>query len=271
MTTTTLSPAPPDAATTARAVPGPISFTRILWVELTKMFDTRSGFWLTAGIGIAALLATSAVIVFAPDSAMTYDNFGAAIGFPMVILLPIIAILSVTSEWTQRSGLTTFTLVPHRGRVIWAKLVVSVALGALSIVAALGIGAVGNLVGAGIAGVDPVWDVSIEQATSLVAANVLSLLIGFMLGVLIRGSAAAIVGYFVYGFVLAGLTALLAASQEWFRDLQPWIDFNYTQGLLFEGWPSASEGWAQLAVTAVGWVVVPLAVGLWLVRRSEVK
>ena len=32
------------------------------------MFDTRSGFWLMASIGIAAVLATAAVIVFAPDT-----------------------------------------------------------------------------------------------------------------------------------------------------------------------------------------------------------
>ncbi len=270
MNTVTLAPAPAAVAPT-RAPFGRIPFGRILWVELTKMFNTRSGFWLASSIGITALLATAAVIVFAPDSAMTYDNFGAAVGVPMVILLPVIAILSVTSEWSQRSGLTTFTLVPKRGEVIWAKLLVAVALGAVSIVMALGIGAAGNLVGAAITGIDPVWGVSLDQATSLVVANVLSLLIGFMLGVLIRNSAAAIVAYFIYGFVLAGLTAVLAASQAWFRDLQPWIDFNYTQGMLFEGWPIGGEAWAQLGVTAVGWVVLPLAVGLWLVRRSEVK
>ena len=269
MSTVALVQAPVPAP--ARVVPARISFSRILWVELTKMFNTRSGFWLGASIGISALLATAAVIAFAPDSAMTYNSFGAAIGAPMAIILPVIAILSVTSEWSQRSGLTTFTLVPRRGAVIWAKLLISVALGALSMVVALGIGAVGNLVGAAITGIDPVWDVTLNQATSLVAANVLGLLIGFMLGVLIRNSAAAIVGYFVYGFVLGGLAAVLAASQEWFRDLQPWIDFNYTQGLLFEGWPAGGEAWAQLGVTAAAWLVLPLVVGLVLVRRSEVK
>ena len=81
------------------------------------MFDTRSGFWLLASIGITAVLATGAVILFAPDDELTYDTFAAAIGFPMAVILPMIAILSVTSEWSQRSGLTTFTLVPHRGRV----------------------------------------------------------------------------------------------------------------------------------------------------------
>ena len=81
---------------------------------------------------------------------MTYDNFGAAIGIPMALLLPVMAILSVTSEWSQRSGLTTFTLVPHRGRVIWAKMVVSiVARRRLDRRGALAIGALGNIVGSG--------------------------------------------------------------------------------------------------------------------------
>ena len=149
MTATTVEPldhAPAHAA--SRPAPAPIPFVRLLKVELVKMFDTRAGFWLMVGIAATALIATVSVILFAPDSAMTYDNFGAAIGVPMTLLLPVMAILSVTSEWSQRSGLTTFTLVPHRSRVIWAKMVVAMAVGAVSIGVALAIGALGNLVGA---------------------------------------------------------------------------------------------------------------------------
>ncbi len=253
-----------------RVAPKPIPFTRILGVELTKIFNTRSGFWLTAGIGIAAVVATAAVIIFAPGDEQTYDSFGAAIGMPMVILLPIMAILLVTSEWSQRSGLTTFTLVPNRSRVIMAKMTVAVVVGALSIVVALGVGAIGNIVGSTIAGVDTVWDISLNQALSIILANVLGLLIGFMLGVLIRNSAGAIVAYFVYGFVLAGLTMLLANSQQWFEDLQPWVDFNYAQSFLFEG-SMTGEQWTQLGVSGVLWILIPLSIGLALIRRSEVK
>ncbi len=253
-----------------RVAPKPIPFTRILGVELTKLFNTRSGFWLTASIGISAVLATAAVIVFAPPSDQTYDSFGAAIGIPMVVLLPIMAILSVTSEWSQRSGLTTFTLVPQRSRVIMAKMIVAVSVGAVSILVALAVGAIGNVVGAAIAGVDTVWDIPLDQAMSLVLANVLGLLIGFMLGVLIRSSAGAIVAYFVYGFVLTGLTMLLAQSQQWFADLQPWVDFNFAQGALFEG-NLTGEQWANLGVSGVLWILLPLSIGLMMIRRSEVK
>ncbi len=124
--------------------------------------------------------------------------------------------------------------------------------------------------GAAIAGVATVWDVSVADMLLIVLGNVLGLLVGFMLGVLIRSSAGAIVAYFVYSFVLPTLSALLAASQHWFRDLQPWVDFNFAQSALFNG-PLTSEQWGQLAVTGVGWLVLPTALGVWLVMRSEVK
>ena len=73
----------------------------------------------------------------------------------MTIVLPVIAILSVTSEWSQRSGLATFTLVPHRERVIAAKAIASIGVAVATIPLALAIGALGNLVGATIRGVDP--------------------------------------------------------------------------------------------------------------------
>ena len=234
------------------------------------MFDTRSGFWLMASIGILALLATAAVILFAQPEEMTYNSFAAAIGIPMTGVLPIIAILSVTGEWSQRSGLTTFTLVPHRGRVMAAKAISCVGVAVVTIPLAFGIGALGNVVGTAIAGVDPVWDVTVTNLLMIVLANVLGLLIGFMLGVVIRSSAGAIVAYFVYSFLLPTLSLLLAVSQEWFRDLQPWVDFDYAQGALFDGALTAQQ-WANLGVTGAIWLVIPLTVGLGFVLRAEVK
>ncbi len=266
----TLTTTGPTTAAEARPDFDPIPFSRVVSVELRKMFDTRSGFWLMASIGILAVLATGAVVLFAPDDELTYEAYASAIGIPMTIILPVIAVLSVTSEWSQRTGLTTFTFVPGRGRVIGAKALCSVGVGVVSIALAAAIGAVGNVVGSAIAGLDTVWDVSATELALIALAQVIGLLVGFTLGVLLRSSAAAIVGYFIYAFVLAGLTELLAASQDWFADARGWVDFNYAQVPLFDGVPSATE-WAQLGVTSFVWLVVPLAIGLRLVMRSEVK
>jgi hypothetical protein len=253
-----------------RAPVAAVPLTRVTKVELRKMFNTRSGFWLMASIVIAALLATTAVILFAPDSELTYATFGAAIGFPMAVILPMVAILSVTSEWSQRSGLTTFTLVPHRSRVVLAKAISSVTVAIASMLLAFTIGAVGNLVGTAITGTPVVWDMSLVECLFIVLGNVLGLLTGFMLGVLIRSSSGAIVAYFVYSLLLPTIFGVLAASQGWFETLRPWVDVSYAQGALFNGAPTGEE-WAHIGVTGMIWLVIPLVVGIWYVMRSEVK
>jgi ABC-type transport system involved in multi-copper enzyme maturation permease subunit len=251
---------------TTRSIP----LSRIVTTEVRKMLDTRSGFWLIAGIGILSLLATGAVIVFNAHEEPTYDSFVTAIGIPLTLVLPIIAILSVTSEWSQRSGLTTFTLVPDRGRVIAAKAIASVGVAIVSMPLAFGIGALGNVARSAIAGSDPVWDLTLPNLLTIGLANVLSLLVGFMLGVLIRNSAGALVAYFLYQFLLPTLALPLAASQNWFRDLQPWVDFDHAQGALFDG-TLTTQQWAQLGLTGVFWLAIPLTIGLGLVTRAEVK
>ena len=258
------------AARTVRPTPTKIPMSRIVSVELRKSFDTRSGFWLMASIGILAILATGAVILFAPDSAIDYESFATAFGFPMAVILPMVAILSVTSEWSQRTGLTSFTLVPHRGRVIAGKALVALAVGVVSMLLAAAIGAVGNVIGAALTGVDTVWNVSVTEFSYIVLANILGMAVGFMLGVLIRSSPGAIVAYFVYSLVLPTVTTVLAQTQQWFADRQGWLDFNYAQGALFDSGVGATE-WAQLGVTGFFWLLLPLTIGLWAVLRSEVK
>ena len=247
-----------------------IPFTRLVVVELRKMFDTRSGFWLMCSIGIVALLASIGVILFVPDDSLSYLLFAGAIGFPLGLLLPIMAILSVTSEWSQRTGLATFTLAPNRGSVIAAKAVASIVAGAVGAAVALGIGALGNVLGSAINGIDAVWDIDVKMFGLFVFGNVLGLLIGFMLGTLIRNSAGAIVGYFVYNFALPSIFAALYALTDWFKDIQPWVDFGSAQSVLFEDTPTG-EQWAHLGVSGLIWFVVPMAVGVWMILRSEVK
>jgi len=243
---------------------------RIIKVELRKMFDTRSGFWLLASIAILAALATIGVILWLPDENMGYGAFGAAVGVPIAILLPIMAILSVTGEWSQRTGLTTFTLVPHRSQVILAKAIAAVVVGVVSMLVAFAIAAVGNVVGSALNGVDVTWDTTMGDFLRIILANTLGLLVGFMLGVLIRSTPGAIVAYFVYSFVLPSIFGALAAFQDWFKDIQLWIDFGAAQAPLFEGSPTG-EQWAQMGTSGLIWLVLPLTIGVWAVLRSEVK
>jgi hypothetical protein len=255
---------------TAARTPGRVPLPRLVQVELRKSFDTRSGRWLLASLGLAAVLTTGAIIAWAPTSELAYSQFTLAIGVPMTIILPIIAVLSVTSEWSQRSGLATFTLVPHRGRVVLAKAVAAVLVTVPATAVAFAVGAVGNVIGTALADVPTVWDQSLVDVGYFAAGQTLLLMVGFVLGALIRNSSGAIVAYMLYGFVVPGLLAFLAISQDWFADARPWLDAKYNQDALLRG-QLAGDGWSHLAVTSLVWLVVPMVVAVVNVLRSEVK
>ena len=114
-----------------------VSFPRLTFVELRKMVDTRAGFWLQLATAVLTLAIVIVFCLFAETEDLIFrDAFALAI-LPASILLPIIGILLVSSEWSQRTALITFTLVPKRMRVMGAKIAASLVLGALVLVIAL--------------------------------------------------------------------------------------------------------------------------------------
>jgi hypothetical protein len=270
---TTTATATTTAAGRVRERPIDISripLRRVVRVELRKMFDTRSGFWLIASIGITGLIATIATVAFAPDQDLTYYTFAKAIGFPITVILPMVALLSITSEWSQRSGLTTFTYVPDRRLVILAKTLSSITIAIASMLFAFAIGALGTVVGSAIAGVPEVWDVSLGHALTILLGNLTCLLTGTMLGMLLRSSAGGLVTYFVITLLVPTVSGLLAASQEWFAKVQPWVDLDLARSFLFDGMHTGAQ-WAHLATAVAVWIVLPGLLGLRLVMRSEVS
>ena len=269
-TTSAVDSQPPSSRSLSRREGTPLPLTRLVNVELRKNFDTRAGRWLLVSLGGAAVLTTAAIIAWSPAEQLTYSQFTLAIGVPMTVILPIIAVLSVTSEWSQRSGLATFTLVPHRGRVLLAKAIGAVLVTVPATAAAFGVGALGNMAGAALADVSTVWDQSAADVGYFALGQTLLLLVGFVLGALIRNSSGAIVAYMLYGFVAPGLLAFLAFSQAWFADARPWLDAKYSQDALLRG-ELAGDGWSHLAVTSLVWLVVPMVVAVVNVLRSEVK
>jgi hypothetical protein len=273
MTTQTLNGTPTTGAQRTPPLPAGrprIPLRRIVAVELRKSFDTRAGLWLLASVALAALLTTSAVIAWGPEDDFTYSTFTTTIAFPMSVILPIIAALAVTAEWTQRSGLTTFTIVPHRGRIMLGKAVALLLVAVPATALAFVVGAGGNVVASWISGNDTVWDHSLPAVPYVALSLALSLAMGFVCGTLIRNSAGAIVAFFVFSFVVPPLLGLLAMTQDWFRDVQPWVDLDYQLAALLRG-SFDSEQWSQLAATSGIWLVLPLTVGLWALVRSEVK
>ena len=123
MSTTTL--APPIRVDTAGVHTRP-GLGRLVAVELRKMVDTRAGFWMQVA---TVALTVVAVIVRSVAGDAADHTFASVLDArrvqPAAVLLPVVGILLVTSEWSQRTGMITFALVPVRSRVVGAKLLAS--------------------------------------------------------------------------------------------------------------------------------------------------
>jgi ABC-type transport system involved in multi-copper enzyme maturation permease subunit len=242
----------------------PIPMSRLVRVEVRKMADTRSGMWLLIGLAAITLAIVAIYFVTADQSERTFLHFmGATLG-PQGFLLPVLGILLITSEWSQRTGLVSFTLVPLRGRVLTAKVIAGLLAGLAAIVLSVGLAALATVVGGasdGFAhfGADELGKFAILQVTGILQ--------GLAFGLLFLSSAPAIVSYFVFP------TALNILGSLWspLHDIQPWIDLWASQAPLFTADNLSGEQWAQIGVSNLIWVVVPFLIGLVRVLRAEVK
>jgi hypothetical protein len=113
------------------------SFPRLTLVELRKMVDTRAGFWLQLIVGGLTLLVVVLFCIFGETDELIFRDMFALAIMPATILLPIVGILLVSSEWSQRTAMITFALVPKRMRVMRAKLAAGVVLGLVVLAIAL--------------------------------------------------------------------------------------------------------------------------------------
>ena len=249
-----------------------VPFGRLVRVELRKSCDTRAGRWLLITIGLLTLLVEgiTLAVTTVQDVAMNFGDFVGAAAFMTSILLPVLGILVVTSEWGQRTAMVTFTLEPRRPLVIAAKLVTGLVLTAATAVFAIGVGLVCILLYAAIQGDGPVWEFGFNYLVGFLVVQSLAMLGGFALATLFLNTPAAIVVFFVYKWVLPGLFELGANLIGWFEDLRPWIDFQAAQTPVQDLTVSGSD-WGHLLVSGVVWLVLPLAVGLRRVLRAEVK
>lgn len=239
---------------------------RLLRVELRKLVDTRSGRWLLITIALLTALVVAISLFAVAPADLTFDTFVTAAAVPQGILLPILGILTVTSEWGQRTGLVTFTLEPHRGRVVVAKLLAVVVLGLIALVIALALAVVANLLGAALQSGDGSWAFGASGVRDLLVLQLLGVIQGLAYGMLIMNGAGAIVTY----FAIPTAWGFLVATVGFFRRLGEWIDLNTTQTPL-QTHEMTGDAWSRLAVSTLVWIVLPLVLGWIRLLRRELK
>ena len=242
-----------------------VSLARLTLVELRKLADTRAGLWLLIVIALANA-GTSAILLFAGDpQEQVFYQFVAFAQLPAGVLLPVLGILSVTSEWSQRTALTTFTLVPQRGRVLAAKLIAAALIALLATAVSVLFAVAGNLLAPAMDG-DGSWANGGEIILKSALLQVIVVLMGCGFGALLLNSPLAIVLF----FAVPTLWTILGESIRALRTAAGWLDINQTTIPLSELGMTGDQ-WARLGASVALWVLLPLAIGTVRVLRREVS
>jgi len=157
----------------------------------------------------------------------------------------------------------TFTLVPHRSRVLVAKLLAGTALAlvALQICLVLALLATALAGGSG----DDTWSLSAALIGQAAISITVPMLTGIGFGAVLLASAPAIVLYFVLPTAFGILGSFHA-----FEGVARWLDQSRTMGKLVEETFDGTQ-WARLGASVALWTLLPLVVGVWRVRRSDVR
>ena len=262
----TTAPTILDISTTA-----PVPFARLVKVELRKTYDTRAGVWL---LGITAFLAAAVmvialIVVLAQDQSIKLNDFVGIANFISGFLLPVLGIMLVTSEWSQRTAMVTFTLEAHRGRIVAAKLAAGLLLALIvSLIATVSAFLVNGIYALAHGSGD--WHLGFLQLLGFLLTQVIAMLTGFAFATLLLNTAVAIVVYFAYSFLIPTIFAIAAQFFDWFKNVQPWVDFTQAQQPLIDA-SMTGKDWAQLLVSGLVWLVLPVGLGLWRILRAEVK
>jgi hypothetical protein len=261
--TTTVPPAAPQAAPAAAR--SGIPFTRLVRTELRKLRDTRAGAWLLAATLVATPLVVAVMLFTADPKDLTYTRLADFTQEPQKLLLPVVGILTVTSEWSQRTGLVTFTLEPDRKRVLLAKASAALLLGLLMAADVFASAALGNLLAPSLRGGDGSWAFGAGGFLDITLILLSFLALGLALGMLLLVTAAAVIAF----YVLPNLSSTLFSTVPGLSGAGPWVDLNLAQSPLYHHDASGRQ-WAQVATATLVWVVLPAVCGAARVLRSEV-
>jgi ABC-2 type transport system permease protein len=234
--------------------------SRLVAVELRKIVDTRAGFWMQAATVALTVLVVIVRLAVGDAADHTFASVLDVAVFPAAVLLPVAGILLVTSEWSQRTGMITFALVPRRSRVLGAKLIASLVLALGMLAMSVGVVAAGVLVASPGEGA---WSDAVPLIGQSAVYLTTGMLTGVAFGMVVLASAPAIVALFALPIAWTAVATLSV-----FADAAPWLDTRLALGPMPKEVMSATQ-WAHAGTALAIWMLLPLLVGAWRITKRE--
>ncbi len=293
---TTTAPTSRRAAATARQAHGiRLTFLRAVHAEWLKLTSLRSTYIILTiallgmvGVGLLSTLAVtgmaSSYAAYGADPAGGAAQLGTVDAFGVIarsvpasgivvgqFLIASLAVIQIASEYGTRMITTTLTAVPRRITAVLAKTVVIAGT-------ALLVGVVGALVSYAVAqpllapqGLSYALTADGVVPSILAAGAYLALIavLGLGIGALLRNSAGGIVTALGILTVLPILVAILAGTNDSFKDLGFFLPAAAGMDMVAVSTPQDHLTQVQGGLVVLGWAAVALAGALVSVKRRD--
>ncbi len=254
--------------TGSRSAITPLRFTRVLAREFRRSVSTRGSRWfIILIIGFAASTAFGASMLI-PELDVPWQNWLQPVGFitdatSLTLVSPFLILLAA-GEWDTRSVMTTFTLTPRRGWVLLAQTIVAVTYTVVFWLLCLGFGALVAAIAAPLHNIDLSWSVSTWDLLGQFLLFLAASMSAFFLGTAIMNLPAAIVATLALQMVMNMLLAIGGGITAVIR----WIYLSNALKTAIAD-PNTGANWAHVATSAVVWLGIPAAIGIWRTLHRE--
>lgn len=261
---TTVSSTVPGGQADPAQVPGPSALTLVM-VELRKATDTLTGRWLLTVTAALVVGALALAVGFSDRSEWSLQLFLTWAALPLSLLLPVLGVLLVSGEFSQRTVLTTFALAPSRSRFVLTKTAAAVVLAVLGslVTAVLAVAATGL---ATARSTDTSWSLEPAVALQLLAAQVVFVLVGVGFGLLAQNTPLAVVAYLLLPSILSPVLLIVPSL----ADVGSWVDLGTASFPLLAPAVMDAGQWARVGTTTALWAGLPFALGWLRLLRREI-
>jgi ABC-type transport system involved in multi-copper enzyme maturation permease subunit len=257
--------------------------------ELLKFFSTRLWWgilipvllggglftWLTAALLAGTEMGPGMSMPDLDDPQMVSTVYSAGLDVSLSLLLAI-GVLTIGAEYRHKTITATFLATPRRARVMGAKVISLLALGALyglaQVAASFGVGAA-IISGRG-------YDILPEGALRTLALCLLVLglwaLIGLGIGILIPNQVAALFVAIGVAWIVEPLLAALFSTQSWGEGIVPYLPGQATSAVV-NTVPAEGIGggdllsWWAGALVLLAYAAVLAGLGTWRTLRTDIS
>jgi ABC-type transport system involved in multi-copper enzyme maturation permease subunit len=264
--------------------------TALVRSELLKFFSTRLWWgilipvllagglfaWLTAALVAGQQLGPGVTMPDLDNPQMVSTVYSGGLNVSTSLLLAI-GVLMIGAEYRHKTITGTFLATPQRARVMGAKVISLLLLGAL-----YGVVQVASSFGVGAAIISSRgFDVLPEGALRTLALSLLVLglwaLIGLGIGILIPNQVAALFVALGVAFIVEPVLAALFATQSWAEGIVPYFPGRATSAVVNavseQGMGGGSHllSWWAGALVLLAYAVVMAGLGTWRTLRADIS